>query len=38
MLSVRQWELLTVTCGWSQSQYIALTKRVAQRTLLIHHP
>ncbi|MEH6754301.1 MAG: TetR/AcrR family transcriptional regulator [Alphaproteobacteria bacterium] len=34
MLSVGQWELLTVTCGWSQSQYIKLTKVIACRTLL----
>lgn len=34
LLSVRQWELLTETCGWSQAQYIALTKTIAQRSLL----
>lgn len=34
LLSVRQWELLTETCGWSQAQYIALMKTIAQRSLL----
>lgn len=34
LLSVRQWELLRETCGWSQAEYIALTKTVAQRSLL----
>lgn len=38
LLSVRQWELLTETCGWSQAQYIALMKTIAQRSLLQSQP
>ena len=35
ILSVRQWELLTVECGWPQNRYIELTKTMARRMLLI---
>ena len=33
-LSVRNWEQLTVECGWSQVQYIKLTKSAARRVLV----
>lgn len=35
MLSVRNWEQLTVECGWSQKKYIKTIKRMAQRILLV---
>ena len=34
LLSVRNWEHLTIDCGWSQRQYIEATKRHAERVLL----
>ncbi len=33
LLSVRTWEQITQDCGWSQSQYITITKDVARRVL-----
>jgi len=30
MLSVRNWEQLTVECGWSQKQYIKITRSAAR--------
>ena len=33
LLSVRQWELLTRECGWSQKRYVELTQRMARRML-----
>jgi len=35
MLSVRNWEQLTVDCGWSQKKYIAATKRLARRAFVM---
>lgn len=35
MLSVRNWEQLTIECGWSQKQYVETTKRIAQRSLVV---
>ena len=34
LLSVRNWELLTVDCGWTQEQYIEKTTLMARRLLL----
>lgn len=34
MLSVRNWELLTLGCGWSQAEYIATMSATARRVLL----
>lgn len=34
MLSVRNWEQLTIACGWSQKRYIETTKLQARRTLV----
>ncbi len=31
MLSVRNWEQLTIECGWTQKQYIATTQTLAQK-------
>nr|WP_324754110.1 helix-turn-helix domain-containing protein [Roseovarius sp. Pro17] len=31
MLSVRNWEQLTIDCGWSQEKYIETLKSMAQR-------
>lgn len=33
LMSVRTWEQITQDCGWSQSQYISITKDVACRVL-----
>lgn len=37
MLSVRNWEQLTLECGWSQAQYIQRTKALARRVLSVSH-
>ena len=34
MLSVRNWEQLTVECGWTQAQYIKFTKSAARSVLV----
>jgi len=34
LLSVRNWEQLTIDCGWSQTRYIETTKLLAERVLL----
>ena len=34
MISVRNWEQLTMECGWSQSKYTEMTKSLAQRVLI----
>ena len=34
MLSVRNWEQLTIECGWSQKRYVVTTKQLAQRSLV----
>ncbi len=34
MLSVRNWEQLTVECGWSQKRYITTMKKLARQTLV----
>lgn len=34
MLSVRQWELLTRDCGWSQERYVETMKALARRVLV----
>ena len=34
MLSVRNWEQLTIECGWSQAKYIRSMKRLAKNALL----
>ncbi len=31
MLSVRNWEQLTLECGWTQEKYIATLKALARR-------
>jgi len=35
MLSVRNWEHLTIDCGWSQKEYIKRLKSLAQRTFVV---
>ena len=34
LLSVRNWEQLTLECGWSQEDYVAEMKRTARKALL----
>tara|TARA_Y100000815_G_scaffold222942_4_gene209857 strand:+ start:1633 stop:2220 length:588 start_codon:yes stop_codon:yes gene_type:complete len=34
LLSVRNWEQLTLECGWSQEDYVEEMKRAARKTLL----
>ena len=34
LLSVQTWELLRLGCGWSQSDYIARVKRLAEKMLI----
>lgn len=34
LLSVRNWEQLTIECGWSQKKYIKTTKSLARRILV----
>lgn len=34
MLSVRNWEQLTVECGWSQEKFIETLKKLARRVLV----
>ena len=34
LLSVRNWEHLTIDCGWPQKQYIATMKRLAAQSLI----
>jgi AcrR family transcriptional regulator len=34
LLSVRNWEQLTITCGWSQADYIEEMKAIAARVLV----
>nr|GGH92940.1 hypothetical protein GCM10011355_03610 [Aquisalinus luteolus] len=34
LLSVRNWEQLTIDCGWSQADYVEGTKRLARAALL----
>lgn len=34
LLSVRNWEQLTIDCAWSQQTYITATQRLARRILL----
>lgn len=34
MLSIRNWELLTIDCGWSQERYLRTTKALARRALI----
>lgn len=34
MLSVRQWELLTKDCGWSQKRYVDMMKLLTRRVLV----
>ena len=36
LLSVRNWEQLTIDCGWSQKRYIDLIKSLAKRALLVN--
>jgi AcrR family transcriptional regulator len=33
MLSVRNWEHLTIDCGWSQKKYVETMKRLAEQSL-----
>jgi len=35
MLSVRNWEQLTIDCGWPQEQYVATLKSMARRSFVI---
>ncbi|MDX8411869.1 MAG: TetR/AcrR family transcriptional regulator [Mariprofundaceae bacterium] len=38
MLSVHNWEQLTIECAWSQMKYIETTKSLARRILVaVHH-
>jgi AcrR family transcriptional regulator len=34
LLSVRNWEQLTIECGWNQKKYIDATKRLAHRAFV----
>lgn len=38
MLSVRNWEQLTIDCRWSQKKYIGATRRLAHRALVSGTP
>lgn len=38
MLSVRNWEQLTMQCGWSQEKYIRTLKLLARRILVVVPP
>jgi len=35
LLSVRNWEQLTIECGWSQADYIRKMKQLARRVLVV---
>jgi len=35
MLSVRNWEQMTIECGWSQQKYIKTLKALTKRTLVV---
>ena len=35
MLSVRNWEQLTIDCGWSQKKYVATLKSLARRIFVV---
>jgi hypothetical protein len=35
MLSVRNWEQLTIECGWSQRKYIETIKSLARRIFVV---
>ncbi len=34
MLSVRNWEQLTITCGWPQARYVATLKTIARQVFV----
>ena len=34
MLSIRNWESLTIECGWSQGQYVDRVRELARRTFV----
>jgi AcrR family transcriptional regulator len=34
MLSIRNWEQLTIECGWSTSQYVGRMQKLLKRTLV----
>jgi AcrR family transcriptional regulator len=36
LLSIRNWESLTIECGWSQEQYVTRLQEIARRALV--HP
>ena len=38
LLSVRNWEQLTIDCGWPQKRYIAPVKRLARQAIVIDGP
>ena len=38
LLSVRNWEQLTIDCGWPQKRYIASVKRLARQAIVIDGP
>lgn len=38
MLSVRNWEQLTIECGWPQARYIETLKALARRIFVVERP
>jgi hypothetical protein len=34
MLSIRNWEQLTIECGWSTSQYVGRMQKILKRALV----
>ena len=34
MLSIRNWESLTIECGWSTNQYVSRMRKLLKRTLM----
>ncbi len=38
MLSIRNWEHLTIECGWSTSQYVGRMQKLLKRTLVQEGP
>jgi hypothetical protein len=34
LLSVRNWELLTIDCGWTEGQYVDRMQLLARKALL----
>ena len=38
LLSVRNWERLTIECGWPQAHYVETLKALARRILVVDQP